>query len=310
MNLFRNHFRFLWCLSWLIFLTVPAAAQKDPATPLPPVAPAKNYKQEKTPDGKLHREYNRDYKVSFAYGRSLMISTPPTGSLFIEGWNRREISVQAKFAIEGSSDADLDALMNTIGFGINQDGLVWNLVTVGPQMKLDKKEKERLKKGLPPTLQKLPYRIDYTIKVPEYTDLEINHNEGEVVLESLYSSVNLTSQKGKVVFSGLSGTLVARIVTGEVQVFFGGRSWRGNGIDLQMGVGNISLTFPSGYNTYLALSSNQPLKLDYPIVPGDGGDPNAPVGNAIQTQLGGGGGRMKFSTQAGQIRVQSAESGK
>ncbi|HMW00489.1 MAG TPA: hypothetical protein PKE58_10105, partial [Acidobacteriota bacterium] len=101
------------------------------------------------------------------------------------------------------------------------------------------------------------------------------------------------------------GVVVGRIANGEALVVCGGSTWRGSGLNLQLGVGNIELRLPTPYAADLTLAATQQLKIAYTIPPEEGEDLDAPFGNVLQKKLNGGGPSMLFSTKLGQIQLVS-----
>lgn len=298
-----------WCFLWILMSTVTVFSQSSPqqktgsapeAHPKPEVAQEK--KPEKNAAGRLQKEYIKEQTYPFSYARALKVAMPPVGTLHIEGGARRNILIQSKITVEGDTEADLEALSTSIGYLINQDNMTWQLISVGPQIKLNKKEKKQAK-GIASRLAKLPYRIDYFVRVPEYIDLEIEHYEGDVILANLFGTVQLNSQKGKITLAGLSGTVIGRVILGEVRVDLAGRSWRGTGIDFQMGAGNINLYLPNPYSVDLSLVGSDPLDVQYPIRREEGQPTDTPFGNTLDTRLGAGGATLKFKTQVGRISL-------
>jgi hypothetical protein len=260
----------------------------------------------RTPEGRLYREYARDQRLRFAYARSLKITAPPNGNLEIVGSRRAEVSIQAKIHIEGNNEADLDALAQSVGYGVVQDSFTWEIVSVGPQSKFnrkDGKEKRKPPEGVSGNLAKLPYRIDYVIQVPEYVDLEIAHFNGELSLAYLYGGIDFAAQRAKVTLTGLGGTVRGRVGAGEVRVDFTGRSWRGSGIDVQVGAGDIALSLPGGFSANVSLAANQPLDVQYPLNRGENDPADAPIGNRLSATLGVGGAELLFATMQGKIRL-------
>jgi hypothetical protein len=125
----------------------------------------------KTDDGRLFQEYVREQKMRFEYGRALKITLPPQGSLTITGSKRAELVVQATIRVEGASSAELAALAERIGFQIDTRDVRLHLMSLGPAVKnLSRKERRAVSEGLASPLLRLPYRMDYKVVVPEYTD--------------------------------------------------------------------------------------------------------------------------------------------
>ncbi|WP_058866803.1 hypothetical protein [Chloracidobacterium thermophilum] len=292
-------------LVWLLWPKTGALAQQVPPSPTVPPATATLKAEGTTDSGSLFQEYVREQKMRFEYGRALKITLPPQGSLTITGSKRAELVVQATIRVEGASSAELAALAERIGFQIDTRDVRLHLMSLGPAVKnLSRKERRAVSEGLASPLLRLPYRIDYKVVVPEYTDLEIAVFDGDLSLADIYGGIVFTVQRGRVVLSGVAGTVVGRLATGTVRVELNGRSWRGSGLDLQVGVGDIVLSVPRGFAADVALAASAPLDIRYPINRDADIPPDSPFGLRTRGRFGVGGAELQLMTARGTLRVE------
>lgn len=308
-----HHFLRISSGRWLVFLLaigflgVPALAQdKPPTQSKPPVMPEplpKTVAEGTTPEGRMFREYLKTQKARFAYARTLKITLPPTGNVTLVGSSRQEVTVEARIHVEGTTPADLDELSRRVGFSLGQGQASFELVSIGPQAKLSRKEKNKAIEGLSSNLQKLPYRIDYTIQIPEYTDLDISVFEGDLNLSNTYGGIVFRVQKGNVKLTSLGGTVVGAVGIGAVRVEFQSLSWRGSGIKVLSGTGDIVLSVPRGYSADVSLTASEPLDIQYRLNLGEEVPEDTPIGNQVRARFGVGGADLTFATQKGTIRV-------
>ncbi|OYT73221.1 MAG: hypothetical protein CFK52_02860 [Chloracidobacterium sp. CP2_5A] len=282
-----------------------APGQQPPPAPIIPPEAATLKVEGKTESGGLFREYVREQKMRFEYGRALKITLPPTGSLTVTGSKRSELVARATIRVEGASAEDLDALAERIGFQIDTRDAQLHLASVGPAVKsLSRKERRAVADGLASPLLKLPYRIDYVLDVPEYTDLEVSVFDGDLTLGGIYGGIVFTVQRGRVTLSGVAGTVVGRLATGEARVELSGRSWRGSGLDLRVGAGNILLSVPRGFAADVTLAASAPLDIRYPLDRGPDAPPDLPFGSQTRGRFGVGGAELQLVTGQGAIRVE------
>jgi hypothetical protein len=297
-----------WMFFWPLFLFVfpvlgfSGFGQEKPP-PLPVEELPKAVAEGTTPDGKLFKEFLKTQKSRFAYGRSIRITLPPVGSLNIVGTSKLEVSVEARVHVEGASSTDLDELARRIGFTFGQGPTGFELISLGPQAKLSGKDKKKVIEGLSSALQKLPYRIDYVIKVPEYTDLDISMFDGELVLGNIYGGIVFRAQKANVKLTSMAGTIVGTVGIGSLLVELSSLSWRGSGIKVELGVGDVALSVPRGYSADVTLGASEPLEILFPLNRGDDIPDDAPVGNQLKARFGVGGAELIFATQRGKLKV-------
>lgn len=285
---------------WLGFS---AAAQDKKPVPPPVEELPKPVAEGTTPDGKLFKDFLKTQRTRFAYGRSIKVTLPPVGNLIVMGTSKLEVSVEARVHVEGASSEDLDELARRIGFSFGQGATTFELVSVGPQIKLSGKEKRKAMDGLSSALQKLPYRIDYVLKVPEYTDLDVSMFDGDLSFSNIYGGIVFRAQKANVKLTGMSGTVIGTVGTGAVLVELTSLSWRGSGIKVEVGIGDIALSVPRGYSADVTLAASEPLDIRFPLNRGEDVPEDAPIGNQLRARFGVGGAEMVFGTQRGKVKV-------
>ena len=125
------------------------------------------------------RTINRHEKYRLSYGGTVTILGAPTGSITIEGWDRNEIDLTADIELHAPTDADLDLLARVNNFAVDVDTDHIRIMTSGTH---DKKFMRQVARNFPKTLFGLPWRIDFHLKVPALTDLEIDSGTGPIKL--------------------------------------------------------------------------------------------------------------------------------
>ncbi len=180
----------------------------------------------------------------FAYGGTLTLVGAPEGSITIEGWPRNEVDISAEIQLRADSEADLDLLAAVNGFVLDDDSQHIRVLSTGTH---DKVYMRKAKK-FPKALLGLPWKIDYRIRVPISTDLEINAGRGPVSLAGVEGNIRLSAAESETRLKLSGGSLTATIAIGKVTLSIPSRSWRRGGADIRVGSGEITVELPPGFN--------------------------------------------------------------
>jgi hypothetical protein len=204
-----------------------------------------NAQQKKTPElnrsPQLVRTTVRHELRRFAYGGTLTVIGAPDGSITIEGWPRSEIDISAEIQLRADSEADLDRLAAVNGFVVDEDSNHVRVLSMGTH---DKVYMRSVAKKFPKTLLGLPWKIDYRIRVPISTDVEVNAGRGPISLAGVEGNIRLTATESETNLKLSGGNLVATIAIGKLNLIIPMRSWRGVGADIQIAAGEISVELP------------------------------------------------------------------
>jgi hypothetical protein len=168
----------------------------------------------------------------------------PAGSITIEGWARNEVDITAEIQLKADTEADLDLLAMVNGFIIDDDPNHIRVLSTGTHDKVFM----RTAKKFPKTLLGLPWKIDYRIRVPISTDLEINAGRGPISLVDVDGTIRLSAAESETNLTLSGGSIDATIASGKVTLSIPSRSWRRGRADLRVGLGEINLELPSGFN--------------------------------------------------------------
>jgi hypothetical protein len=209
-----------------------ARAQKK-KTPEPPRAP------------QLVRTTIKHDQHRFAYGGTLSVVGAPDGSITIEGWPRAEIDISAEIQLRADSEADLDRLAAVNGFIVDEDANHVRVLSTGTH---DKEFMRRVAKKFPKTLLGLSWKIDYRIRVPTSTDLEVNAGRGPISVMGIEGNIRLSATESETNLKLSGGTLIATIAIGKLNLSIPVRSWRGVGADVRIAAGEISLELPAVFD--------------------------------------------------------------
>jgi hypothetical protein len=100
----------------------------------------------------------------------------------------------------------------------------------------------------PKALLGLPWKIDYRIRVPVATDLELTIGRGAIKLANVEGNIRLSASETQADLTLTGGTLSAIIAAGKLDLNIPARSWRGVGAEVRLAVGEVTLQLPPGFN--------------------------------------------------------------
>jgi hypothetical protein len=217
----------------LVVFPVTALAQKKKTPPQPSRPPL------------LLRTTTKHEVRRFAYGGTLTIVGAPEGSITVEGWSRNEVDISAEIQLRADTEADLDTLATVNTIVIDEDMNHIRVLTTGTH---DKAFMRAVARKFPKTLLGLPWRVDYRVRAPFATDLEINGGRGAINVGGVDGSIQLSGTETEAKLTASSGTLLATFAVGKVTLGIPTRSWRGVGTDIRLAAGEITVELPVGFN--------------------------------------------------------------
>ena len=213
--------------------------------PAPVVAQQKDKTAAALPTTLLKRTTTRRETRRFAFGGTITVIGAPRGAVTIEGWSRNEVELVAEIELNGPTEADLDQLANVNGFVFDEDLNHLSVLTTGTH---DRSYMKKAAKNFPKKLLNLPWKIDFKLRVPANTDLEINAGYGPVKVTAVEGSLRISATESETALT-LSGGLVSTTVTaGVVTLTVPVRSWRGAGADIRLATGIVNVDLPPGFN--------------------------------------------------------------
>jgi len=193
----------------------------------------------------LKRTTYKTQTVEAGPAMTLSLIGAPDGSIRIEGWKEREIEVSAEIEVRAGNSADLDELAKVTGFAIDEGPTKISVVTVGPH---DKKYLKKVAKHFPKRLRNSPFKVNYTVKVPFYTDLDIDGGKGALAIAGVEGAmrVNFLESDADLLFTG--GSVQVTIGAGDVTVTLAKPSWRGRFAEVQVSSGKLNVRMPKDMN--------------------------------------------------------------
>jgi hypothetical protein len=265
-----------------------------------PVFPQKTV----TPDGQLlTRTTRRQEMHHFSYGGTVTLIAAPRGSVTVEGWTRNEVELTADIELQGPTEADLDQLAKVNSFVFDEDLNHLSVLTTGTH---DRVYMKRVAKNFPKKLLNMPWKIDYRLRVPVNTDLEVNAGHGTVKLSGVEGAVRLSATESDTALSLTGGTVSTTVTAGSITLNIPARSWRGAGADVRIASGTINVDLQPGFsgdidaeilrsgkivNTYEGLASREKPGI---------------TERTVRARAGAGGAYFKFTVGDGVVNIRRA----
>ena len=223
---------FLSLIAILVFSSSLSAIQKkQTAVVAPPVL--------------LKRTTSRHETARLGFGGSLTIVGAPIGSITVEGWQRNEVDVTADIELQAETEADLAKLATVNGFMFDDDLNHINILSAGTH---DSKYMKKNFKDFPKRLLNLPWKIDFKIRVPASTDVEINAGHGPLTLSGVEGALRVSATESETTLTLIGGTVTATVTAGKVRLIIPVRSWRGAGADIRVAGGVVDVELAPGFN--------------------------------------------------------------
>ena len=186
--------------------------------------------------------------VEFGVGGTVTIIGAPAGSIFVEGWQKNAVEISAEVEMQAATEANLAELAKVNGFAIDDSFGHVRITSVGTH---DKNYMKRVAKKFPKNLLGLPFRIDYVIKIPVYSDLQINGGRGDLILSNVEGAIRINFLESNAKLNLIGGSVVATVGSGNVEVIIPNRSWRGRSADIQLASGTMTVQLPLNLNAHL-----------------------------------------------------------
>jgi len=194
----------------------------------------------------LTRTTRRQETRRFSYGGTVSVIAAPRGNVTVEGWPRNEVEVTADIELQGPTEAALDQLakVNTFVFD-DDDPNHLNVLTTGTH---DRVFMKRTMKNFPKNLLNLPWKIDYRIRVPVNTDLEVTGGHGVLKLSGVEGAMQLSATESDTVLTLTGGAVSSTVAAGSVTLNIPARSWRGAGVQIRLASGIINVDLQPGFS--------------------------------------------------------------
>ena len=272
----------------IVFLSSPVVAQKD------------KDKKPVVQGPLLTRTITRHENAKLLFGGTLTVSGAPAGSITIEGWNRSELEVEASIELQAPTAADLDLLARVNTFIIDADVDHMRILTGGTH---DREFMKKTFKNFPKTLIGLPWKIDYHIKVPALTDLDIDAGNGPISLSGVEGALHLNAVTSDANLSLTGGLVSVLVQVGTVNLRIPARGWHGLGGEFKLAAGKLNVELMPGFSADLnaVVMRSGSITLSAPDVKPRERD--SITARSMRARAGVGGATLEFTVGDGTIEI-------
>lgn len=219
----------------------------------------------------------REFTVP-ALGAPITVNAEPNGGISVQGSSRQDIHIRARVQATARTEDDARAIANRV-----------EVVATG----------ERVQASGPENLgRRQSWSVSYRLEVPERAPLSLRSSNGGISVRDINSRVEFRTVNGGVTLSRVGGSIEGRTTNGGISVDLDGRTWDGQGLDVETTNGGVKLSLPEGYSAHLEASThNGGIHIDFPITV------QGRIGRSISTDLGSGGPTLRVRTSNGGVKV-------
>jgi hypothetical protein len=254
------------------------------------------------------RTITRHETHRFLYGGTVSLTGAPAGSVTIEGWQRTEVDIVSEIELHAATEEDLSRLATVNNFIIDVDANHLRILSTGTH---DRAFMKRFARNFPKSLIGLPWKIDYHIRVPYLTDLEVSAGNGPLKLSGVEGTMHLNAVESNASLTLTGGLVFVIVQTGAVNVSIPVLGWHGLGADVKLAGGSLSVELLPGFSADInaeVLRMGE-VKNNYPGL--QPREPNSLTPHAIRARAGSGGATLALTVGDGTIEIrQKAESSK
>lgn len=221
----------------LVGFVAGVAQQPKKSSNVAPAAPS--------PTPSLKRTQSQNDVRRLGFGGSLTLYGAPDGSIEIEGWPRSEVEMNAEVELHANSEEELTQLASVNRFVVDDDLNHVRVITTGTH---DRKFMKRAAKDFPKKLLGMPWKINYRLRVPAMTDLEIYAGRGPLRISGIDGALRLNAGESDATFVLVGGDVEATVQRGSMNIRLTARSWRGRGANFRLGSGDMTVELPANFN--------------------------------------------------------------
>lgn len=248
----------------------------------------------------LTRTTTRHENRRFGYGGTLTLLGPPNGSITIEAWQRNEVDITAEIELRAPTEEDLTQLAAVNSFVLDEEMNHLRILSTGTH---DKQFMKRAARNFPKKLLGLPWKIDYRIRVPAYTDLEINAGNGPLTLTGVEGNIRILALESNANLTLAGGHVTATVTRGTVNVRLTNRSWRGAGADIKLASGDMTVELPAGLSLDINADVLRTGQIENSYAGIEARDRAQLTVRSIRGRAGAGGPTIAFTVADGTLRI-------
>jgi hypothetical protein len=207
---------------------------------------------------------------------TLSVDAGPNGSIRVTGETRRDVQIRATVQAWGRDQAEAQRIASAVN--VRSDG---GLRAEGPSQE-----------------GRTGWSVSYELLTPREIDLSLQTHNGSIAIADVRGDLSFRARNGSIGLDGVAGNVRGRTTNGGVSAELTGRTWEGEGLDLETTNGGVRLRIPEDYSARLETGTvNGGIDIDFPVTV------QGRIGREFSTTLGRGGPLVRAETTNGQVRV-------
>ena len=238
-----------------------------------------------------------------SYGGTVTVVGAPAGAITIEGWQKNEIDITASIELQAPSATALDQLAAVNTFVVDVDVNHIRIMTTGTH---DRSFMKRVTRNFPKALIGTPWKIDFNIKVPAMTGLEIDGGVGPIKLAGVEGALRLNALKSDAHLSLTGGLVSVLIQSGTVSFTVPARGWHGLGAEVRLAAGNLNVDFPSGFSADINADVLRQGEIKNSFAELQPRERNSLTSRSVRGRAGSGGATLIFTVGDGTIVIKQS----
>lgn len=207
---------------------------------------------------------------------TLTVDARQNGSIRVAGDNRRDVQVRAVVNAWGRDEAEAQSIASAVN--VRTDG----------ELRADGPSREG----------RAGWSVSYRVLVPHETDLNLETVNGSIAIADVRGDLMFEATNGSITLEGVGGNVRGRTTNGGVDAELTGRTWQGEGLDLETTNGGVRLRIPEDYSARLEMETvHGGIDVDFPVTV------QGRIGREFSTTLGSGGPVIRAETTNGGVRI-------
>jgi hypothetical protein len=252
----------------------------------------------------LKRTTTRREVRRLGFGGSVTVYGAPEGSVTVESWSRPEVEITAEVEQSADTEENLSRLAALNTFLVDEDLNHLRVLTVGLH---DRKYAKKAARDLPKNLPSMPWKIDFHLKVPAMTDLEINAGRGALVIDGVEGALRINAGGGGASrLTLVGGDVEATVAAGPVTVRVPSRNWRGRGMNVRVAGGDLDVELAAGFSGDVDAEVLRAGRVENGFAGLAPRERSKPTERSLQARAGHGGAPLSFTVGDGTLRISQA----
>ena len=215
-------------------------------------------------------------ELTLPAGGTLSVDARQNGSIRVAGESRRDVELRAIVQAWGRDEAEAQSIASAVN--VRTDGEVR---AEGPS-----------REG------RAGWSVSYRVLVPRETDLSLETVNGSIAIADVQGDLEFEATNGSINLDGVGGNVRGRTTNGGVDAELTGRTWEGEGLDVETTNGGVRLRIPEDYSARLETETvHGGIDVDFPVTV------QGRIGREFSTTLGRGGPLIRAETTNGGVRI-------